>query len=261
MKIVPLTAMAVLCGMGVQSHARGEDSVENLSRLVVQRRLEVEEKASALRRLQDDLAALRRQQKVKHSESVFQVEKLRSKLKVLQRNISLQKKQIAEANRESETQVNALLEDVERVADQVRLTPPVQKEERLNTLEKLQTGLESDSLTARQGYRQLVEFLQREKDLRQSVGVFRQLVTSDGKAVPATLVHVGYSSLFFRTNQDQVGFLQETDRGNYQSRVLENGAAKEHIEALIAKAEQGQEVSGVAIPLAVAQLPEVSHEN
>jgi uncharacterized small protein (DUF1192 family) len=185
------------------------DSVTDLAGRLATLRGEVESLSAELAQkeadLRDQLRSLARQK----ADLELDAKKEQTRLQKTRLTIDQKKKVIETEQAADQALVPTFEGALERVRRHVRASLPFRTAERLAELDKIEDQYKSGLLTPQRGLARLWAFVEDEFRLTRESGIYRQVVTLDGKEQLADVVRVGTVMLYFKTGDETVGYARK----------------------------------------------------
>ncbi len=226
--------------------AADEEAVDKLVENIITVRGEVEDLENQLKQRKDEHAG--RMSSLAREEGQLSAERERQelRLKKMQQQLLRQQENIGEIDSTSESVRPILVGAIASVRTYVESSLPFKKADRLAALDELEVNLETGVLEPSRAANQLWTFMADEIRLTGEVGLYRQPITVDGKNKLADVARVGMMNLYFRTEDDQVGYWvpeQKDDGFRYV-----DGASRAAILELMSSLRKNVRVGYFALP-------------
>ena len=190
---------------------------------------DVSQLAARLATLRGEVEELAKELNTKSAESNDTIRSLarqRSDLEldVRREETRVQKLSVAIAKRRSEIQeekakgdkvVPLFTQSLEKVREQVEVSMPFRRSERIAALDKIEEQYKSGLLTASRALSRLWSFVEDEVRLTRESGLYKQTVQVDGEDKLVEVVRVGMVMMFYKTEDDEVGKVVHHDDGTW----------------------------------------------
>ncbi len=189
------------------------DSVTNLTEELIDLRSEVEALHAELDEEKESYKSKMKSLAMQKSELEANIRREETRIKQLQDGIKKQRDLIAKNSEGSRKLVPMIVEAAAMLEKEVKTSLPFKKQERLNALAEIKTGVQASQFTPEKAANKLWAFYEDEIRLTKENGIFRQTITINGEERLVDVARVGMVAMFFKTSDDSYGYVkhQESD--------------------------------------------------
>lgn len=193
---------------------------ENMATSLMQLRADVEELDSSISDEKDSYkASMKSLSRQKDDlESVIAREDL--KIKQIQQELSKVRKEIKEAGKNSEGLKPLLLEALTMLENNIKSAIPFKTKDRLADVAKIKQQIESDLITPQKGLALTWNAYGDAIRMSKENGIFKQTITLDGEDRLAEVARVGTMMMFFKTPDENVGYVSRDAKGWYYKEAV-----------------------------------------
>jgi len=222
-KITHSIALSLLLGVGALSA-----NSENLATSLMQLRAEVEKLDNTITEDKENYRAsiksyLRQKDDL---ESVNAREDL--KIKQIEQELDKVRKEIIEIGKNSEGLKPLVFEALELMSKNIAAAIPFKTKERLLDIETIESQLQSDFITPQKALALAWNAYTDALRMTKENGIFKQTITLDGQERLAEVARVGTMMMFFKTPDDNVGYVVK-NAGVYSYKEVLSKNEKEQI--------------------------------
>lgn len=189
------------------------DSVTNLTEELIELRSEVEALHAELDEEKDNLKSKMKSLAMQKSELEANIRREETRIKQLDDNIKKQRDLIAKNSEGSRKLVPMIVEAAGMLEKEIRDSLPFKKQDRLNALAEIKTGVQTSQFTPEKAANKLWAFYEDEIRLTKENGIFRQTVTLDGESRLVDVARVGMVAMYFKTSDDAYGYVTRQNGG------------------------------------------------
>lgn len=207
------------------------DSVTNLTEELIELRSEVEALHAELDEAKEELKSKMKSLAMQKSELEANIRREETRIKQLDDNINKQRALIAKKSEGSRKLVPMIVEAADLLEKEIKASLPFKKQERLNALEEIKTGVQTSQFTPEKAANKLWAFYEDEIRLTKENGIFRQTITLDGEDRLADVARVGMVAMFFKTSDDAYGYITRKN-GDWEYAIAEDSNENEKIAGL-----------------------------
>ena len=191
--------------------------VERLDSAIVSQKESYSASIRSLLRQKDDLTSVAAREELSIKQTRQELDKVR--------------KEIKEASKNSEGLKPLLLEAVEKLRANVKSSLPFKTNARLEDLDKIQEQIQTDLVTPQKGLALVWNAYTDAMRMTKENGLFKQTINLDGEDRLAEIARVGTMMLFFKTPDNEVGYVQKNATGHSYKKA-QTKESKEQILAL-----------------------------
>ena len=232
---------------GFPASAAQSSSIDKLTVELVRLRNEVEalneEIESSKETQRSELKAL----SIQKSELEADIQRQRLGNRQVKDKISIIKKQLAGAGLEKDGRKEELLKSIQNIENYISSTMPFKQKKRLSELEKIKSGISSETMTLELGFNRLWNFVEDEFRLSKENGIFRQKILVDGSEYLAQVVRLGMIAMFYKIDGQALGSAVN-ENGTWAFKPFENRAHKKQVEQLFASFKKQVRTGEFRIP-------------
>lgn len=207
------------------------DSVTNLTDELIELRSEVEALHAELDEAKDGYKSKMKSLAMQKSELEANIRREETRIKQLNDNIKKQRDLIAKNSEGSRKLIPIVVEAAELLEKEVKASLPFKKEDRLNALNDIKTGVQAAQFTPERAANKLWAFYEDEIRLTKENGVFRQSININGEERLVDVARVGMVAMFFKTSDDAYGYVTRQN-GDWAYVITEDSDEKEQIAGL-----------------------------
>lgn len=208
--------------MLVSLNSFAADSIDKLSEQLIKLRSEVES-------LSEELVLLRQEHKQHMLGMVNQETELQSNVRSVQRK-SLRLKKEIEKNKEKAGQAGVedhtlkpiVISAITSISTSIKNGIPFMLDDRLQSLEEIQTNLDKGLVSSYKTARLLWSFLEDEISLTKENGLYKQEIKLGEDFILADVAKIGMVGLFYRTEDSEYGLAIKEKNWAYKS-ITDNG--------------------------------------
>jgi len=210
-KIQNIALSMLITGMSLMA------SSDNMAESLMKLRAEVEQLDSAIADEKDsykgEMKSLRMQKN--DLESIIAREELR--IKQLQVEMAKVKKEVKEAGKNSVGLKPIVLEALATLEKTVQAQIPFKTEDRIADIHRIQKQVEKDEVTAQKGLALTWNAYGDAIRMSKENGIFKQTINLNGQDRLAEVARVGTMMMFFKTPNDEMGYVVKDNNGwNYK---------------------------------------------
>ena len=216
-------------------------------------RKDVESLTDSLSQLKDDLRAKERALDNQAAELAAQTRQEELRLEQLNQTLTRQAEARAAAVAGSAAVVPAVAKSIATLRAGVAAGLPFRQAERLGELDTLQAALESGASTPREVASRLWSFVEDERRLASQSALDRQIITLNGQEVLADVARLGMVSLYYRTDQGELGRAVREGEGWRYEPVTDEAARLQLVDLFDALSKQVR-VGFFTIPAAIPEV-------
>ncbi|MCU0663289.1 MAG: DUF3450 domain-containing protein [Myxococcota bacterium] len=225
-----LFAVGLVVILSIGASASGEDSAAMASQ-ISRLRIEVEELAADVEAKKDEARGRLRSYATQQTELEMDLQREELRLRQLLAEREKRTELVGQGD-QRETQLRpVVLAGIEAVRHAMADGLPFQVEERLAEVDKLREQIEQGMLRPSDGVSRLWDRVEDELRLSRENGIYRQIVTVNGRETLVDVARVGMVALYFRTKDDFYGkALQRGGKWTYE--LLPDPKDKERVALL-----------------------------
>jgi len=201
----------------VESLMKLRADVERLDSAIVSEKEDHSATIRSLMRQKDDLSSVVAREELSIKQTRQELDKVR--------------KEITEASKNSEGLKPLLLEAIERLQANIQSSLPFKTKARLADLAKTKEQIETDLITPQKGLALIWNAYTDAMRMTKENGLFKQTISLNGEDRLAEIARVGTMMLFFKTPDNQVGYV-EKDANGYSYREAQTKESQEQILSL-----------------------------
>lgn len=205
-------------------YAQNDEMVKSIMKL----RADVE---TLYTKIDDDRDAYKSQMKsyvLQISDNEAQINRQETTLKLSRQNIEKtmnELKKIGSGSKDIKPIIYKALQDLAKV---IKSGIPFKVEDRLDSLVKIKTDLESGNITQEKALGLTWANYDDTLRITKEIGLFKQEITLDGEAKLAKIAKIGSMMMFFSTLDDSVGYVKK-EGNSYKYAVVTDDTQKEQI--------------------------------
>ena len=191
--------------------------VERLDSAIISEKESYSASIRSLLRQKDDLTSVVAREELSIKQTRQELDKVR--------------KEITEASKNSEGLKPLLVEAVEKLRTNIENSLPFKTSDRLADLSKIEEQIKNDLVTPQKGLALVWNSYTDAMRMTKENGLFKQTIKLDGEDRLAEVARVGTMMLFFKTPDNEVGYVQKSATG-YGYKKAQTKENKEQILAL-----------------------------
>ena len=222
--------LSILLGV-LLSCSSAQASSQNLAESLMKLRADVERLDSAIVSEKESYSASIRSLLRQKDDLSSVVAREELAIKQTQQELDKVRKEITEASKNSEGLKPLLLQAIERLQANIESSLPFKTQARLADLAKTKEQIETDLVTPQKGLALIWNAYTDAARMTKENGLFKQTISLNGEDRLAEIARVGTMMLFFKTPDDQVGFVKK-DANGYSYSQAQTKESKEQILSL-----------------------------
>lgn len=207
------------------------DSVTNLTEELIELRSEVEALHGELDEEKDTFKSKMKSLAIQKSELEANIRREETRIKQLKDNINKQRKMIAKNSEGSRKLIPMIVSAAEMLEKEVKASLPFKKQDRLNALNEIVTGVQASQFTPEKAANKLWAFYEDEIRLTKENGIFRQSVNLNGEERLVDVARVGMVAMFFKTSDEAYGYVGR-ENGDWAYVITEESDERDQIAGL-----------------------------
>jgi hypothetical protein len=224
------TKLSVLLAV-LLSCSNATASSQNLAESLMKLRADVERLDSAIVSEKESYSASIRSLLRQKDDLTSVVAREELNIKQTRQELDKVRKEITEASKNSEGLKPLLVEAVEKLRINIQNSLPFKTNDRLADLAKIEEQIKNDLVTPQKGLALVWNAYTDAMRMTKENGLFKQTIKLDGEDRLAEIARVGTMMLFFKTPDNEVGYVQK-NATEYSYKKAQTKESKEQILAL-----------------------------
>lgn len=204
------------------STAQADQNLENMSEKLIQLRGEVEALNSEIRFLKEEHSQEMNFLWTQRNQIKSEIERNKNLLARLNKDLEGVIAENAEKGQSSEHLLPQFEQAIGQIEQYLNDALPFKKAERLASLQEIGTQVKKELISVQRGFNKLWAFVEDEIRLTKESGLFQEsvLIAGEDRKQLVDLARIGMMTLYFQTQDDQVGQLIKTSSGNWEYQLF-----------------------------------------
>lgn len=238
-------ALVALCG-GPRL-ASAQDSTDELAQKLATLRTEVEELSAQLSDAKTETHNTMRSLARQKADLQVELDREKVRLAKLRSSLDKRKQKIEEQSAEGDDLAPVFDAATRQLRGYVEASMPFRREDRLEAIAKIEEQQKQGVLSHQRALSRLWSFVEDEFRMTRENAMYRQAISVDGEEQLADVVRIGMVMLFFKTADEQVGYVVKRD-GNYSYVTVSSPEDKRRIESLFDNYKKQIRVGYMPVP-------------
>lgn len=204
------------------SVAYADQNLENMSEKLIQLRGEVESLNSEIRFLKEEHSQEMNFLWSQRNQIKSEIERNKNLLARLSQDLEVVKAENAQKGQSSEHLLPQFEQAISQIEVYLNNALPFKKAERLASLQEIGTQVKKELISVQRGFNKLWAFVEDEIRLTKESGLYQDsvLIAGEDRKQLVDLARIGMMTLYFQTQDDQVGQLVKTSSGGWEYQLF-----------------------------------------
>lgn len=213
------------------STAQADQNLENMSEKLIQLRGEVEALNSEIRFLKEEHSQEMNFLWTQRNQIKSEIERNKNLLTRLNKDFEGVIAENAKKGQSSEHLLPQFEQAIGQVEQYLNDALPFKKAERLASLQEIGTQVKKELISVQRGFNKLWAFVEDEIRLTKESGLYQDsvLIAGEDRKQLVDLARIGMMTLYFQTQDDQVGQLVKTSSGSWEYQLFRQPDQTEQI--------------------------------
>jgi len=243
-----LAAVAALVALlGAPWVASAQQSTDQLAQKLAELRTEVEELSAQLSDAKTETHNTMRSLARQKADLQVELDREKVRLAKLRSSLDKRKEKIQEQSAEGDDLAPIFAAATKQLRGYVETSMPFRRDDRLAAIAKIEEQQKQGVLTYQRALSRLWSFVEDEFRMTRENAMYRQAIVLDGEEMLADVVRVGMVMLFFKTSDEQHGYVVKRD-GKYSYVTVSSPEDKRRIESLFDNYKKQIRVGYMPVP-------------
>ncbi len=213
------------------SVAYADQNLENMSEKLIQLRGEVESLNSEIRFLKEEHSQEMNFLWSQRNQIKSDIERNKNLLARLNQDLEAVKAENAQKGQSSEHLLPQFEQAISQIEVYLNDALPFKKAERLASLQEIDTQVKKELISVQRGFNKLWAFVEDEIRLTKESGLYQDsvLIAGEDRKQLVDLARIGMMTLYFQTQDNQVGQLVKTASGQWEYQLLRKPLQTEQV--------------------------------